>query len=509
MLKRLIITVFTLTLILNAEESRENTNPAFADFSGVCHGAVEKDFLWGSALGWDRLDVAWGNLEKEKGIWDEAYFQKIKDKILTAKSKGVSFLPILDYAAPWAGESPDQTFMLSGKKHEIKKESDGSYLLKVFSPVYLDGADGWEVSLERKISAHRMSTRWLNQDHVLDWENYVRKVVSELRQEPYSLEYFQIWNEAWPTSSFWYGDMDAYMTRIHMPAARIIHELGGKVVYGGWICGTPIREFTALLDKHNAWETIDVYDVHYFPLAAMETFYREMQQRGMQDRGLWQTELGFTSDPNFIGNLYPRVLHWALSRNWDWRDKFKLFYFAYGTPNDPKAYGYKRGLLLGNELNLSGRSLTTLSSLLSGDRIELYSRVESRPRLQPELNEKLSSMETFKVGFRIISAVHILPNNNAKIFIDWNGGMDSIHIDYERPGITLSFPALAADQIEKVERVSMYGSTLDLTSRIKPEAFGVSILVPIREPDLQEFRYTDMPESFLPEVFYTVIHLKH
>jgi hypothetical protein len=55
------------------------------------------------------------------------------------------------------------------------------------------------------------------------------------------------------------------MQRVHLPAARIIHEEGGRVVYGGWVCIGPLPELFSLLDRHQAWASIDVLDVHYLP----------------------------------------------------------------------------------------------------------------------------------------------------------------------------------------------------------------------------------------------------
>ncbi len=124
-----------------------------------------------------------------------------------------------------------------------------------------------------------------------------------------------------------------------------------------------------------------------------------------------------------------------------------------------------------------------------------------------ELNELASSLESFRVGNRIITAAHLLPNNHAKIFVDWNGDQDTIHLDYELPVLRLEFPEIAPDCIAKIERVSMYGSRMDLTERLEA-GDGTAVNVPIREPDRSEFRFTDMPEDFLPQVFYTVITLK-
>ncbi len=500
MKKAFVILVCIFTAAIMADEGR-----TFSNFSGVCHGNIQMEPLWGSALGWDRFDLSWEHYEPEQGKWNQEKLKQYADKrILAANKKGVKFLPILDYTVPWAaGEVPDQEFTMGRIKYTIKRQADGSFLMELFNKL-----DDREVKFsERKINAKRMSQRYLGAEHVKDWENYVRKVVTFLRAEPYNVEYFQIWNEAHPTSSFWYGDMDTYFKRVHLPAAKIIRELGGKVVYGGWICGAPMSEFVELMDRHDAWKTVDILDLHYFPLAAMEYLYRETSRRKVEHIGIWQTEIGFSTDPNFAGNLYPRMLYWGLKRNWSYGDKYKSFYFAYGSPNDPKAYGYKRSLLLGKELNLSGRSLENMGQIFGGGELNIYDKVSSVPELKFELDERLSSMESFKVGNKIITACHMLYNNNAKIFVNWNGNLDTIHIDYDNPLLTLKYPEIKPESIAKIERVSMYGSVLNLEPYIV-KGSGLTVQVPIREPDNKEFQYVDMPESFLPQVFYTVITLK-
>lgn len=501
-------------LLLGACASTDTVQPVpadrtFVNFSGVCHGSVNSAPLWGTALGWDRFDFSWQNFQPQRGSWNTAYLEKYRRRILAAKAKGVKFLPILDYGNGWTADGiPEQEFELGGRVYTVNRRPDGDFDVAGYNKEMVNGKPERILIEKRKVSAKRMSQRFVPDDQVADWERFVRKTVAALKAEPYGIEYFQVWNEAHPMSSFWYGDMDAYMKNVHLPAAKIIHELGGKVVYGGWICGESISEFVAYLDRHDAWDSIDVFDLHYFPLAGMEYLARALKERGYEDKGIWQTELGFTAGANFIGNLYPRALHWALENGWDRGDKYKLFYFAYGTPDDPKAYGYRRGLLLGKELNYSGRSLETLAGLLGGAPLELYGPVRSIPVLKPELDERLSSLENFRVGNRIVSTVHMLPNNNAKIFVDWNGDLDTIHIDYENPLLRLKYPELDPACVAKIERVSMYGTRIDLTDRLEKDGNGSAVNVPIREPDRKEFHYTDMPENFLPEVFYTVITLK-
>ncbi len=483
----------------------------FKNFSGVCHGSTRNPELWNNAIGWDRADLSWQSVQPVRGgAFDRKVLEKFGERVLKAKAAGAKFLPILDYGSGWTVDGiPDQEFEFGGKFYSIVRRPDGDFDLSVFNSQKINGKESRIPAHSSKIDARRMSRLYVPDDQVEEWKAFVREAVSFLRQEPYNVEYFQVWNEAHPASSFWYGDMATYMRNVHLPAAEIIHELGGKVVYGGWICGEPIGELVKYLDQYDAWKSFDAVDIHYFPLAGMEYLRRAMVERGVGDKGIWQTELGFSSNPNYIGNLYPRILCWALEKNWNWPDKYKLFYFAYSSPNDKRAYGFGRSLLLGNELNFSGRSLKTLAGLLDGEPLERYAPVNSRPELKFELNELASSLESFRIGDRIVTAAHVLANNHAQIFVDWNGGLDTLHLDYELPVLRLSYPRLSLDSIERAERVSMYGTRLDITDRLESgEDGGVAVNVPIREPDRKEFKYVDMPEDFLPQVFYTILTLK-
>ena len=45
-----------------------------------------------------------------------------------------------------------------------------------------------------------------------------------------------------------------------LPAATIIRKYGAKVVYGGYPCNGNMAHFLEVLDKHQAWDTLDVLD---------------------------------------------------------------------------------------------------------------------------------------------------------------------------------------------------------------------------------------------------------
>lgn len=500
----------TLSLQLAGNAVWGEDGITFRNFSGVCHGKMKYDLLWTDSIGWIREDFKWNKLMPSPGKWDEKAFTAYCEQIMEAKKKGVTMLPIIAYSAVWAGENPPESVICGNIKTEYRRQNDGrGYELLRYRKKNSVNGEAWDLYDRRKVSTEKVQSRWLAADRQGDWEDFVRTLVSRLRQPPYSIEYFQIWNEPWPTSGFWVGDMDTFMTRVHLPAAKIIRELGGKVVYGGWICGAPIEEAVNYFDRHQAWSSIDVLDLHYFPLAAQEYLYREMVKRQL-DIGIWQAEIGFGSDPNLVGNLYPRLLHWSLSRNWSYPDKYKYFYFCYQSPDKPEAYGYRRTLVSGGRLSDKGNSLRVLGELFSGGSVAIYQDVTSSPALRPEIDERLSSMECFRVGKKIICAVHLLENNNAKIFVDWNGDGNTIHLDHGEPEIRLTFPKILPEQVASLERVGIFGHKVDIMPEMSGSAdgSGCQVTVPVREPNRQEFSYTDMSEKPVPQVFYLVLTLK-
>ena len=512
MFKAFIVSVILIAggvFVSGSEKKQRN----FRDFSGLCQITMKYfDTLDTRSVGWARQDVFWNRLEgKGRGQWNDKYFKEhYLERFKLLLSKDVRLLPVLAYGVPWGskkqGEEAVDHFELAGREYKFTMQPDGSCIFEQFHDKSVNGKIIRESS-KRHFPYKKMATRWLCQENIKDWENYVRKIVRTLRKPPYNLEYFQIWNEAWPSSGFWRGNMDAYMRRIHFPAAKIIHEEGGKVVYGGWPCGAPIKFFVEFLDKYKAWDSIDILDIHYFPLAAMDYLAKELKKRGL-DKGIWQTEIGFTTDQNFIGDNYPRALYWALKNNWDWGDKYKYFYFAHNNANDPKAYGYGRNLYVAGKPTPKAHSLITLSRLLEGGNLDLYEKISSKPALSFKIDERLSSLEAFKVGNKIICAVHLKANNKAKIFVDWEGEGDTIHLDHENVKMKLYLPEIAMDQVAKISRVSMTGYRQDISALAVKAESGIEVPVYIRDPKQPEHDYIEMPEGQLPAVFYVEIALK-
>jgi hypothetical protein len=179
--------------------------------------------------------------------------------------------------------------------------------------------------------------------------------------------------------------------------------------------------------------------------------------------GVWQTEIGFHTNYSYIANFYPRALHWALSNGWNTRDRYKLFYFAFWSPDDPNAYGYAKCLYSSGKLTDHGKSLKTLGELLGGDGLALYPHVSTSPELKHVLNETTPSLEAFAVDNRIVIAVHCV------------SGKESFPEQ-----ITFTFPQLDPSRIATVERCTALGERQDLTPAVRTRDGQPGIEVPAK-----------------------------
>lgn len=309
---------------------------------------------------------------------------------------------------------------------------------------------------------------------------------------PYDVKYFQIWNEAHPVSGFWVGDLDSYMSRVHLPAARIIRELGGKVVYGGWPCCGSLDELIALLDKHDAWKSIDVIDVHYFGLQAFERLRQAAADRGFPEMGVWQTEVCFEADPTYVSNNYPRFVDWSLRHGLEQSpERYKIFFFAYWSPDDIRAYGYRNTLLSGERLSPHGQSLLTLGELLGKEALALYDKVEFEPELGNGLDDRRSAFEAFKTDKRIVVAVQ------------WVDG-EAV----SRRSIAMRLPSLKNEDIATVERFESAGWRRKLDLKVTDNNGSAEVEVDVPLLDRTDFRSKLRDSSLYRHGFYVVITLK-
>lgn len=447
----------------------------FGQFVGVCQASVQpgQAELWKN-ISLIREDLHWSALQpKDPEDWNQKYLDDWGQRVLRARQHGVELLPMLGYMVDWAARRRAWSFTFAGKRYDVAAGDEPGTRRQ---GIVTDLKTG-----EKKETTH--STGRLPPENVADWERYVDGVVSFLSKPPYNVRYFQPWNEADDRfTGFWVGGMDEYMQTIHLPAARIIRKYGGKVVYGGYPCSGNMQHLIQVCEKHNAWDTMDVIDIHYFPLSSWEYLYQRVLKRG-RVWGLWQTEVGFTKRTDWVPNNYPRFFHWAITHDWQ-PDRYKFCQFAYWSPDDPKAYGYKCCFIRGNRLSHHGRALVTLGQLLDSTTIEPLADWRTDPVLRTELSERRSSVEGFDTGNRIVLAVHLMKENDAAIFTDWNLTLDNLHLDWPSTTMKVYLPKLDPAEVASAHRVGIYGSRLPVP--IEPEGAGCRLTVPVADGEPEE-----------------------
>ena len=470
----------------NSLQGQAWPGPSIREFCGV-NQAGTGEALYTNALSYNRHDVSWSSIEPSNGTWDLTTLNNAGQEILTLQGKNVRLLPVLAYTANWAADLSSRQWTYGNDRWTVAPGSGGTMVLKRYN-----------VSTGALIST---TTYAVGQPplpdfshfppaNVANWTTYVQKAVSYLHAAPYNVSYFQVWNEAQEYSGFWVGSLDDYMQKVHLPAAQTIHAAGAKVVYGGWpVSGSPIQELIDLLDRNNAWSSIDVIDSHYFGTAdAFPTLRAAADQRGYPNLAIWQTEVGFTTDFAYIPSAYTHRLDWALSNNWT-QDKYKTFYFADWAPNDPKAYGYNCSLNSGSALSGHGQCLQALAGLLGGSAaLNQFPGITSTPALTNNLSNA-STMEAFATGNTIVIAVNLGTT-------DYNANS------------TISFALpVARASIVKAERVDIIGTRTDVTSKLSANGAATNLTgITVKDPSGSSARTWNDATSG-QRVFYTVVTL--
>ena len=229
----------------------------------------------------------------------------------------------------------------------------------------------------------------------------------------------------------------------------------------------------------------------------MDYLRRAAARNGRPEMGVWQTEVGFHRNYHYVATFYPTVLYWALTHNRNDPDRYKVFYFALGSPDAPAAYGYGKNLMAGRQLTPHGKALETLGGLFGDAEIAPYSSFSTTPELKFAMRD--SRISGFIAGKRII-VCPVFDSRKLKEFETRNTAFLSIR-----------FPELPRGRIAAARRVGIFGETLDLTGALRSEAAGVSLQVPMTEAE--SGNHTD---KFLPPeksagrrpAFYVVLDLK-
>jgi hypothetical protein len=326
--------------------------PDLRAFNGVDYLAAP-DVMRDLGLGWAResFPVDWNAVEPAKGQWQ---FAKMDAKVAEAHALGVEVLPMLGYTAKWAAGA----------------------------------AGGFGPARD-----------------VADWEEYVERVVARYSRPPYNLRYFQVWNEpSWTPMTFWKRSGPEWIDTVYLPAARIIRRYGCRVVLGGW-ADADVAHLNDALAWHDAWRFTDIIDIHYSPIGVWQDIWDHWLRDG-RCLGVWQTEIGFHDFPEYIPNLNPRALYWALKHGWrEDADRYKLFWFASWGAGPDGAKCLTLPGAHGTQLSAHGTRLKALTQVLGDGQLAAFDEFTTDPPLPPALDEERPTALGFRVGPRTVIAL--------------------------------------------------------------------------------------------------------
>ena len=344
-------------------------------------------------LGMARYDIPWGAVQPQRTKWQ---FAETDAALLELCNAGVPVLPMLGYTPGWAWVQQDYSFVEAGYRWEIK-----------LGP--LDPKRGFRPARCRKVpvgggKAQESSVGNLPPRSVADWQRYVDRVVARYSRPPYNVRYFQIWNEFnWP--DWYHHTWEDFIDRVHIPAAKVIRQHGCKVVFGGWACSAGAEDLCRLLEYHDAWRYTDIIDFHYQPNRAFQIVYDKFVGNGRCE-GIWETEIGWCPWKEYLINVYPRVLYWALGHDFDYPDKYKLFWFHFTSVSALHGLTYQDKP--DQPLSEHGIALRTLAKMLPGP-IKKWDAFSTRPRIGFTLTEEEPSVEGFATRCSRVVVAHLTP----------------------------------------------------------------------------------------------------
>lgn len=309
-------------------------------------GRPYPDWLTQTGIRNSRDSVAWGAFEPEDGKWDEKQFgpdSPLGSLILQARKYDMTTIPTLLNVPEWA-----QTRNSAGRKRGV----------------------------------------WAPPDNPERWAAFVDKVVDYYSKPPYNQRDWQIWNEAGEldkTYCFWDGTIGEYIVRVHNPAAAAIRKHfvnpdGNfdapaercRVVYGG-LPDTDSHDgrYAGVLDLQGCGDLTDILDAHYVP--NLQWFADPSQSgdvysrwvKSGKARGCWITEEGWgrADQPDWLPGYYFNALKWALEHDWNYKDKYRVYFFHYYAAEENKGFFW-----INNDRKWpNGFSIKTLMDRFQGD----------------------------------------------------------------------------------------------------------------------------------------------
>jgi Glycosyl hydrolases family 39 len=219
-----------------------------------------------------------------------------------------------------------------------------------------------------------------------DWRTFVRTVATRYKGRIHA---YEIWNEP-NVRRFWTGDIDQ-LVALTREASTIIHGIDPEaVVVSPPATGFPgITWLPEFLNKGGS-RYVDVIGYHFYPAAKppeallqlVDAIKRVMEENGVQDKPLWDTEAGWLPptqiEPAELGAAYLARSYIIL-----WADGVQRFYW-YAWDNHTTV-ALRTTEQDSQTLTQAGRAYSTIQNWLVGARMD-WCKTDSQQTWQCQLN---------------------------------------------------------------------------------------------------------------------------
>ena len=455
-----VIMTFSGFSVLASDNKQSEELTEIRNFMGVSNRVYESDKILN---GWERIDISWSDLEPRFGVFDEEELEKAENEIKSVSETGRKVLVLITGTPVWAVETMPYSFIKDGNEYNVGRLRGIKYEKVVRS---VGEKNGDEMQQEELIISPENIR--LNKNGAEEWKKFVKYIGEKLKG---MTDYIQIYDEPFGKAENFYGSESDYLEEIHKPAAKILQDMGYKVVCGGIPNNYDTDVFLKSLKDNDAFSSIDVFNVYNATTGGLNYLYNQIKAMGIVPY-IWQTETGYLNATTYTANNYLRTFYWSLL-NKEAPDQFKVFW-SEKQDNDTETtlcegdYG---------ELTQYGKSYNGIINLLSGKNVEIFKDYTNKYGMEFEIFETKSSSEAFLVdNKRVVIANHMVVQNTAGMYSGPDG--DSMHTGFSNSFLDMNVYGAKGDYTTK--RYTIFGSGWEIPN-LKGEDGSIVLLVPVSD----------------------------
>lgn len=450
MKKRIISLFAVLALLLTAAapvsaDNAENTEMSYIVNIMGRSNALEYNETEG--IGWENVNVDWSLAEPSRSSIDTNYISELHSTIKNIQKQGKKTMLTIENPPVWAVNKSDLSF----------DRDDGTYTLSAYIGIKygkmlrnLTHPDG----TTEEIMADTLQLP-VSQSAYSSWTSFVESMAKEFKDD--GIEYVQVNSNPFGSVNEYYGGAEDYFVNIHKPAAEILHKYGYKVVCGGVSTGFGVTRILDLLDRQNGYDTIDVFNLTYNTLGAVNYLYNELKTRGIDNPSIWLTAVGYENSGVYTPNLYPRFFRWIIDvRDSSNPDQFKIFWSERAQDGKEIPLSNEEGQ------TIYGKEIAALARLLDGKTVDKFESFEFSARLNFHIFDNMSSAEGFIMDSgRVVIAAHFLKQNTAAIFSTDDG--DTMHVNFSNSYVSANISGIPENSV--VKRTTITGTQWEVNKK--------------------------------------------